>query len=121
MKKPGPIIVMLILLCAGGTLALAQQAAVPVMVKADGDFDTCGVGEISGAVAVRAGPGIGHRKIGNLNAGARVWMFDEKDGWIGLAYGSDDIECSPIEKDKAYDGPGKSGWVLKKFVRLLAG
>ena len=91
------------------------------MVKADGDFDTCAVGEITKASAIRAGPGIGYRKIDTLKVGDLVWMFGGKVDWVGVAYGSDEIECSPIKKDKAYDGPGKSGWVQKKNVRLMAG
>ena len=119
--KPRDLILVVALVCAGGTFALAQQAAVPVMVRTDGDMDTCGVGTISEVTAVRAGPGIGHRQIDGLTTGARVWMFDEKDDWVGVAYGSENIECSPIKQDKAYDGPGKSGWVHRKFVRLIAG
>lgn len=103
------------------SVSLAAQDAVPVMVRADGNLDTCALGETTAATAVRAGPGTSHRKTDTLEAGTRVWMFDEKDGWLGLAYGSDEIECPPVGHDKAYDGPGRSGWVKKHRVRLLAG
>ena len=115
-------IVVLAMLCTGGTLALAQQAAVPVMYGVDADFETCGWGQISKATAVRAGPGTGYLKTGEVKAGAGVTMFGEKGDWIGIAYGSDGQEdCPPRKKDKAYDGPSKSGWVQKKYLRLVAG
>ena len=72
-------------------------------------------------LAVRAGPGTTYPMTDKLRPGTRVWMFDEQGDWIGVAYGSDEIECSPIKQDKAYNGPGKSGWVYRKYVRLVAG
>ena len=48
-------------------------------------------------------------------------MFDEHGDWIGIAYGVDELECSPAKKTKAYDGPGNSGWLPKKNLQLLAG
>lgn len=107
---------------------IAEQPDVPVMVRADGDMDTCALGQVSGLnpkgdnfLAVRAGPGSNNKMIDKLFTGDRVWMFDHKADWIGVAYGSDEIECSPIKNDKVYDGPGKSGWVHKKYVQLIAG
>ena len=113
------ILVFLTILFSG--LALAQDKAIPVMIRADGDLDTCSMGKVATATEVRAGPGKAHRATGKLAAGASVWMFDERGDWIGIAYGVAEIECSPIKKTKAYDGPGKSGWVPKKSLRLLAG
>ena len=99
----------------------AQPKAVSVTIKADGDFDTCGLGQTTAAAAGHAGPDASYNKTDTLKSGTRVWMFEEKGEWIGVAYGADEIECSPIKKDKAYDGPGKSGWVGKKYIKLLAG
>ena len=106
----------------------AQDAGVPIMVRADGDLDTCGVGQVTGLnpkgdnfLAVRAGPGASYKIRDKLSSGMRVWMFDQKGNWIGVVYGSKEIGCPPIKRDKVYDGPGKSGWVYKKYVRLIAG
>ncbi len=111
-----------------GGAGRAQQPDIPVMVRADGDWDTCALGQVSGLnpkgdnfLAVRSGPGSSYKMIDKLHTGDRVWMFDRKGDWIGVAYGAAEIECSPIKKDKAYDGPGRPGWVHKKFVTLLAG
>jgi hypothetical protein len=108
--------------------AFAQNLTVPVMEHAEGDLDTCGLGEVTGLnpagdnfLAVRTGPGSKYKMIDKLHTGDRVWMFDYKGEWIGVVYGSDSIECSPIRKDRPYAGPGRKGWVHKKFVRLLAG
>ncbi len=120
--QPRVVIVIFAMLCAGGTFALAQQTEVPVMFGVDAEFETCAWGQITKAAAVRAGPGIGYRKIGDLKAGAGVTMFGDKGDWIGIVYGTESQQdCPPRKTDKAYDGPGKSGWVLKKYVKLIAG
>jgi hypothetical protein len=116
------ICMMVAILCGGSALVLAQKAAVPVMYGVDAEFETCGWGQISKATTVRSGPGTGYSKTGDLKAGAGVTMFGDKGDWIGIAYGSESmVDCPPRKTDKAYDGPGKSGWVLKKHVRLVAG
>lgn len=105
----------------GATSGFAQQKPVPVMMHAWENLDTCALGEMKVATAVRTGPSTNLRNIETLKRGTRVWIFDEKPGWIGVVYGAKRIECSPIHKDKPYDGPGESGWVPRKSVRLLAG
>jgi hypothetical protein len=101
--------------------SFAQQKPVPVLMHAWEDLDTCSLGEVKVATAVRTGPSVSHHKIETLKRGTRVWLFDERPGWIGVVYGLKQLECSPIKKDKPYDGPGKSGWVPEKHVRGLAG
>ena len=98
------------------------------MERADGDLDTCALGRVKGLnprgdnfLAVRAGPGTRHKMIDKLHTGDEVWMFDRKGDWIGIAYGASDISCSPIKADRRYRGPGKTGWVHKAFIEVIAG
>ena len=108
--------------------AVAGELDVPVMMWADGDLDVCSLGAVSGLnpdgdnfLAVRAGPGTGHRMLDKIHTDDRVWIFDENNGWFGVAYGRDEIECSPIPANRPYDGPGKTGWVYGKYVTVIAG
>ena len=59
--------------------------------------------------------------IDKIHTGDRVWMFSQRGKWIGVVYDSDAISCSPIAKDKVYDGPGRKGWVYGKYIRVIAG
>ena len=109
-------------------MALAGDLKEPVMIIADGDLDTCGVGKVTGLnpkgdnfLAVRAGPGAKFKLLDKIHTDDLVWMFQDKGDWIGIVYGSDDISCSPVKADKPYDGPGKQGWVFKKYITLIAG
>ncbi len=113
---------------SGTGLAVAQSLDVPVIVTTNEDLDTCAVGEVYGLnpdgdnfLAVRAGPGTDHAMIDKIHTGDRVWMFSERGKWISIVYGSDEINCSPVEKDRVYDGPGRKGWVYGKYVRVIAG
>ena len=101
----------------------ASKAAVPVMVIVNPGLDTCAWGEITKAAAVRSGPGIGYPKIDALKTGTGAWLYENKGDWHGIAYGpeADEVGCLPSEKDKAYDGPGKSGWIHKKHLGEIAG
>lgn len=106
----------------------ADELAVPVMMEADGDLDTCSLGKVVGLnpkgdnfLAVRAGPGTNFKMLDKIHTNDQVWMFSESKNWVGIVYGSQDINCSPIKTDKPYSGPGKKGWVHKKFITVLAG
>jgi len=118
-----------LLLVAGMSVpAQTQDLDVPVMERADADLDTCAFGEVTGLnpdgdnfLAVRSGPGTNYRMIDKLHSKDELWLFDRKGSWIGVVYGSKDINCSPIDADRMYRGPGKAGWVHEKYVRLLAG
>ncbi|MCY6381059.1 SH3 domain-containing protein [Hoeflea prorocentri] len=108
--------------------ALAEELDIPVMVWAADDLATCSFGVVTGLdpsgdnfLAVRAGPGSGHRMLNKINTNDEVWIFDENNGWFGIAYGSPDINCSPASADRPYIGPGKTGWVFGKYVKIIAG
>ncbi len=112
---------------AGGPV-FAADPVVPVMEIADGDLDTCAFGNVSGLnpggdnfLAVRAGPGTNYRMLDKIHTGEKVWLFSHKGDWIGIVYGVEEVECSPVKADRPYKGPGKTGWVHKKFITLVAG
>jgi hypothetical protein len=108
--------------------AFAGEPEVPVMMRAQEDLDTCALGRVVGLnpagdnfLAVRAGPGKGFAMLDELHSDDQVWMFEERDGWIGIVYGSDAVECSPISADAPYDGSGATGWVWGRYIEVIAG
>lgn len=112
------------------TLPVASQPLdVPVMEHADGgDYDTCSLGQVAGLkaggdgfLAVRTGPGSDYTMIDKVYNGDKVWIFDQVGGWLGVVYGVDFVECSPIQKDRPVAKQGKKGWVHKNWVREIAG
>ena len=113
---------------ATGAAAAGDELDVPVMMWSDGDLDTCSLGAVTGLdpngdnfLAVRAGPGTGHRMLDKIHTDDEVWIFDENNGWFGVAYGAPNISCSPIRGNRPYDGPGSTGWVFGKYVKIIAG
>lgn len=105
---------------------------VPVMVGGERDLDACGsTGGVSGLrggpgsfLAVRSGPGLGFGQIGRLRLNTRVWICENRAGWLGIVYRLDDRDCgvsSPLPDRRPYAGPCASGWVSKRYVRHEAG
>lgn len=100
----------------------------PIIEKADGELDTCALGEVfglksdgDGFLAVRAGPHISSEKIDEIHNGDRVYTFSQIGDWIGIAYATDFQDCSPIEEDRAMETDGKKGWVHGNWIKPLAG
>lgn len=106
----------------------AQQLDLPIVEQSDGDLDTCLLAEVHGLkangdgfLAVRSGPGSEFTKLDEVYNGDRVWIFENTGKWHGVLYGVDEVNCSPIDKDRALDKPGKKGWVHENWIRPLAG
>ncbi len=114
------------LLLASSTFA--QQLDLPIAEQSDGDLDTCLLAEVyglkadgDGFLAVRSGPGSEFKKLDEVHNGDRVWIFENTSKWHGVFYGVDEVDCSPIEKNRLLDKPGKKGWVHENWIRPLAG
>ncbi len=106
----------------------AGQLDVQIIERADGDFDTCSLGQVTGLkvngdgfLAVRSGPSSKFKKIDELYNGDQVWLFEERKGWYGVIYGVDELSCSPISKSRPLRKKGKKGWIYGKFVKVIAG
>jgi hypothetical protein len=116
----------------------ATPASPPVIVgKAGPDLDAClSVGEVGGFkdpaksfLSVRTALDTRAREIDRLKSGHWVVMCDDaKDGaWTGIVYAPGDdreMDCgtgSPVESERPYDGPCKSGWVSSKYIKIIAG
>lgn len=120
-----------------GTLpqaAASDRAPPPVEVMVGGEpaLDACGgTGTVAGLkpvsgnyLAVRAGPGLGFRELDRLPAGARLWICEQRDGWLGVVYGGADTDCgvaTPGPVRGPYAGPCRAGWVSETYVRPEAG
>lgn len=110
--------------------ALAQPAAVPVLVGGEAEFDACGgTGRVRGLdpkgdafLSVRAGPSSQARETDRLAEGDEVALCDRRGRWLGVVYGRGSCGvATPIERREPYRGPCRSGWVFESFVRLDAG
>ncbi|MEO9457421.1 MAG: SH3 domain-containing protein [Lentilitoribacter sp.] len=106
----------------------AQPLDVDVMERADDGLDTCAYGQIvglksdgDGFLSVRTGPGIKYESFDELKNNDKVWLFEEKDGWYGIVYDLDELNCSPVENDRPVETDGKKGWVFGKWVEVFAG
>ena len=111
-------------------LALAQTYAldVQVMEHANGDLDTCALGQVAaplkegeGFLVARSGPGRNFDEIGQLQSGDEVWLFDRQGEWLGIVFGVVELSCNPIENDQVVRTEGKKGWVHEKWIEVLAG
>lgn len=106
----------------------AKDLKVPIIERAQEDLDTCALGQVrrlkkqgDGFLAVRTGPASKFRKIDELHNGDRVWIFDQRGEWLGVAYGVKELSCSPIEQDRLLPDHGKSGWIHGNWVDVIAG
>ncbi|MEO0372177.1 MAG: SH3 domain-containing protein [Pseudomonadota bacterium] len=110
------------------TALAAQSLDVPVMERADEDLDTCAYGKVTGLkadgdgfLAVRSGPGTQFAKIDELVNEDEVWLFEQRGKWIGIAYGTPYVNCSPISSDRELQTDGKKGWVHENWIVVMAG
>lgn len=111
--------------------AMARPAMRPVIVAHDGEnLDACpSIAKALGATAVRAAPGARAPLRDRLRAGAEIYICDyaQGDRWLGVVYaprGGDAARCgvaTPLKGPKPYRGPCRSGWVLGREVKFIAG
>ncbi|WP_420338322.1 SH3 domain-containing protein [Roseibium sp.] len=109
--------------------AKSQSLIVPVIEKSVEDWDTCGLGEVSGLkdggdgfLAVRAGPDSKFEKLDELKNGDRVFLFDQHGDWYGILYGISELDCGPLPEARPAARKGaKPGWVHSNWVRVVAG
>jgi hypothetical protein len=114
------------------TAAIAQAAAVRIMVGGHDNLDACGSqGQVSGLnangdnfLAVRAGPGTSYEKFDELHTGDVVNICMTQSGWLGIVYtrhkGEDCGVGTPLPRD-LYRGPCRTGWVAAQYVTTIAG
>lgn len=105
----------------------------PVQVGGEDDLDACGgVGKVVGLnpagdnfLAVRSGPGSRFRMIDKLHTDQLYFDCDSQGDWVGIVYSRNpNADCgvgTPIPRRQAYRGPCKSGWVFRKYTKLIAG
>lgn len=116
-------------------ISTVSIAKVAVQYGNSDDLDACAtIATVSGLsngsdgfLAVKDSPNIKAKRIDKIFNGQTVWICESsKDGnWLGVVYDSTGKkECgvtSPIEKRVPYKGPCNSGWVSKKYVKILGG
>ena len=119
-----------IFVCNGTAPASAGSESVPVMVGGSDMYDACsGVGEVTELdpngdyyLSVRTGPGTKFKEIDRLPMGAAVFLCDEKGNWHGIVYPQGDCGVmTSIQTRQPYRGVCKSGWVYKKYIKVVAG
>ena len=120
------------LLIASGPLLADAGEQVP-MISGDGpEFDACaGVGRVATLdpdLPVRERPDEYAREKDRLLPSTLVWLCENGEDWQGIVYPSGDYQdlgdcrvSSPVAAPKPYDGPCRSGRVLARDLRLVAG
>ena len=108
------------------------QPSVPVMIQASPSSDACfGTGKVGGLnpsgdnfLAVRGGPGLQFSRIDKLRNGDQVYLCTESNNWYGIVYTKTGQNCkvsTPWQKSLPYTGPCRSGWIHKRWIKLMAG
>jgi hypothetical protein len=124
-----------------------RNARLPVMVR-PGDqgglryIENSGLlAEVSGLknqpdsfLSVRAGPSVAYREIDRLRAGRKLVPLSPDFEWMGVVYASpqlataeaiaaacklDETTAAALAEATPYAGPCKSGWVNRKWVKML--
>jgi hypothetical protein len=123
-------------LAALATTAGAQQGQRPVRVGLAGsDMDAClSLAEVRGLdrngdnfLSVRARPSRVAPALDRLGPGRQVWVCDSDavPGWTGIVYAErPDQACnvgSPVASIRPYSGPCRQGWVVSRFLVVIAG
>jgi hypothetical protein len=124
---------MVALMLAAGSVSAqdAVRPTPPLMLGGDAEYDACpspGVVEGlnprgDGFLSVRAGPSTDRREIDRLGNGVAVFICVIEGDWFGIVY-PQSARCgvgSPWPRRRAYQGPCRSGWVHRRFVRQTAG
>lgn len=119
----------------GSVRAQARVAAeVPIVIPSGGDTSPCdSVGEVThldphgdNFLSVQSGPGgKPFAEKDRLHSGAHVWVCGDKANWWAVVYGDhNEADCKiarPKQKQYAYTGPCRYGWVSKRYVEIIAG
>jgi hypothetical protein len=122
---------------AGASAAAAEEArvrpVVPVMITANENSDVCGNGLVRGLdpqgdgfLAVKAGPGLGYKRIDKLYNGEQVYLCGFKGDWFAIVYtkrgdGSACNVTTPWPRSMPYTGPCRSGWAHRRWIEVIAG
>jgi len=108
------------------------RPAVPVMITANEDGDACANGVVHGLdprgdgfLAVKAGPGLGYKRIDKLYNGEQVYLCGFKGDWFAIVYTKqgDGSACNvtkPWPRSMPYTGPCRSGWVHRRWIEVTA-
>ena len=83
-----------------------------------------------GFLAVKSGPGLNYDRIDKLYNKSRVYVVGRRGDWYAVVYLDEKtVDCSlPDEgtsfttfRGMPYKGPCRSGWVHRRWVRVIAG
>ena len=125
----------LVALVVTARAAPAAMPAVPVHVGGDAQLDACGtLGAVTGLdprgdnfLSVRSGPGgKPFGEVDRLHTGRQVTVCEQRGAWLGIVYapGGRTIDCgtaTPRPRATPYAGACRSGWVHRRYVRVIAG
>ncbi len=134
MKAAGAVVAFVS--CSLAAAASAQTR--PVMIGGDPNLDACssfyrveGLNPRGdGFLSVRSAPGVSSPETDRLVNNTYVTVCDRAGDWYGIVYrnrandpnASDGCGVSsPVPRKRAYAGPCRSGWVHRRWVRVIAG
>lgn len=116
----------------------SEGRAKSVMVGGEKEFDACSSeAEVFGLkkapdsfLAVRDKPSRNGKELDRLSNGMKFYFCEESGDWVGIVYakkptdrtsGADCGVSTPIKIRRAYRGPCSSGWVHKRWIRVISG
>lgn len=113
--------------------ASRKDPKVRVLFNEETELDPCSLGEVvgiktpwpKGFLAVRSTPAATGAQLDRLAQGFDVLVCDGKGDWVGIVYHAsasfDRCNVDETKRPGPYVGPCRSGWVNKKFIRIIAG
>lgn len=118
-------------------LAAAEPEQIPLIGSDGPQLDACGgvgrVATLDTHLPVRERPDQYAQEKDRLPPATLVWLCDKNDGengedWQGIVYPTGEHQdlgdcrvSSPVAAPEPYKGPCRSGWVLARNLRLVAG
>ena len=132
-----PVIAAALLILAQGLGPSTRVEQVPLIGNEGPDLDACiGIGRIATlepSLPVREQPDDYAREKDRLAPSTLVWLCEKGGGetgedWQGIVYPSGEHQelgdcrvSSPVSEPRPYAGPCRSGWVIARDIRLVAG
>jgi hypothetical protein len=120
----------MLVVVSGTTEAKDGSPSVPVLIEQYPNDAV--VHDLDGGdfLAVKSGPGLNYDRIDKLYNKSRVYVVGRRGDWFAVVYLDESTtDCSLPSQDVSfttfrgtpYTGPCRSGWVHRRWVKIIAG
>lgn len=130
MRNMGWMAAIALVLAPAAAAQTVPQPRVPVPIEGDETLDPCSMGQVvglkgrQGFLALRTAPGTDAAMLDRLGNGRTLFVCADQGEWLGVVYGRPGQSCgvgTPWPQGKPYTGPCASGWVHRRWVKIIAG